>query len=100
MRRAGHLNSECLQAPMDENPKKIDGLDFDETDDGYVIYEIEKDRVHYLNPTAALVLELCDGTRGATTIVELVREAYALPEPPTQSVTAVLAQMKDEGLLE
>ena len=85
---------------MDKNPQRIEGLDLDETDDGYVIYEPGKDRVHYLNPTAALVLELCNGTNTATGIVELVQQAYGLGEPPAESVEALLTQMKDEGLLE
>jgi predicted TPR repeat methyltransferase len=33
------------------------------TDDGYLIYDIAGGRVHHLNATAALVFELCDGTR-------------------------------------
>jgi Coenzyme PQQ synthesis protein D (PqqD) len=84
---------------MQENPKQIAGLDVDETEEGYIIYEPDKDRVHYLNPTAALILELCNGTNSVVGIAELVQEAYALAEPPTQTVQDVLIQMKDEGLL-
>ena len=84
---------------MQENPKQIDGLDVDQTDEGYIIYEPDRDRVHYLNATAALILELCNGTNSAAGIAELVREAFDLAEPPTQTVQDVLAQMKDEGLL-
>lgn len=84
---------------MAENPKKIEGLDVEETDDGYMIYEPEKDRVHYLNPSAALILELCTGANTTAAIVELVQQAYGLTEPPVDDVQAVLTQMKDEGLL-
>ena len=84
---------------MEEYPKRIAGLDLDETDEGYVIYEPDKDRVHYLNPSAALILEFCNGTNTSTTIVELVQQAYDLAEPPREAVQALLAQMKDEGLL-
>ena len=31
--------------------------------DGYVAYEVRTDRLYRLNPTAALIVELCDGTR-------------------------------------
>jgi predicted TPR repeat methyltransferase len=31
--------------------------------DGYLIYDVNARRVHHLNPAAALVFELCDGTR-------------------------------------
>jgi len=82
-----------------ENPKHIEGLDVEETDEGYIIYEPDKDRVHFLNPTAALILELCTGTNSIAGIAGLVQEAYSLPEPPAQAVQDVLTQMKDEGLL-
>ena len=31
--------------------------------DGYVAYDVRLDRLYRLNPTAALIVELCDGTR-------------------------------------
>jgi predicted TPR repeat methyltransferase len=34
--------------------------------DGYLAYDVETQAVHHLNPIAALVLELCDGTRDLT----------------------------------
>jgi len=85
---------------MQENPKQIVGLDIDQTDEGYIIYEPDNDRVHYLNPTAALILELCNGTNSVTGIAELLQHAYKLPELPMQTVQDVLTQMKDEGLLQ
>ncbi len=33
------------------------------SDDGYVVYDVRLDRLYRLNPTAALIVELCDGTR-------------------------------------
>lgn len=32
-------------------------------EDGYIAYDTQRDRLYRLNPTAALVVELCDGTR-------------------------------------
>jgi len=84
---------------MRENPTRIDGLDMDETEDGYIIYEPEKDRVHYLNASAAAILELCNGANSSSAIAELLQQAYQLPEPPLEMVEGVLTQMKDEGLL-
>jgi len=34
-------------------------------DDSYLAYDMERGRLHRLNPAAALILELCDGTRSA-----------------------------------
>jgi Coenzyme PQQ synthesis protein D (PqqD) len=39
------------------------GLDIHVVDDGYVVYDIAENRIHYLNIAAAVVLELCDGSR-------------------------------------
>ena len=48
---------------MTEVLVRAEGLDVNEVPDGYVIYQTEADRVHYLNKTAAIVFELCDGAR-------------------------------------
>ena len=38
-------------------------------DDGYLAYDLESNRLFRLNGTAALLVELCDGTRGGEEIV-------------------------------
>lgn len=68
-------------------------------DEGYIIYEQDKDRVHYLNPVAALIYELCTGDNSLVQISELVREAFGLAEPPAAEVADAVTKMKDEGLL-
>ncbi|HEY2385235.1 MAG TPA: PqqD family peptide modification chaperone [Terriglobia bacterium] len=37
-------------------------------EDGYWAYDIQTSRLHHLNPVAALILELCDGSRTASEI--------------------------------
>jgi Coenzyme PQQ synthesis protein D (PqqD) len=83
---------------MRDRPEKSDGLEVDEVDDGFVIYQPERDRVHYLNPTANLILELCDGTLTATQIAALVAQTFGLPAPPGEEVNEALAQLTAEGL--
>ncbi len=51
-------------------------LDVNEVPDGYIIYQTAADRVHYLNNTAAVVFELCDGDRGAEDIVSRVSKMF------------------------
>ncbi len=85
---------------MPENPKQIAGLDVEETDEGYIIYEPDRDRVHFLNATAALILELCNGENSVVEIADLVQQAFELPDAPMQAVKDVLTQMGDEGLLQ
>jgi Coenzyme PQQ synthesis protein D (PqqD) len=81
------------------NPKRVDGLDISPAEDGYIIYQPEFDRVHFMNATAVLVLELCTGQNSEQEIVDLIREGYGLEENPAESVRETLAKMKAEGLL-
>ena len=63
---------------MTELLVRAEGLDVDEVSDGYVIYQTGSDRVHYLNKTAAIVFELCDGARGTDDIVSRVSSMFEL----------------------
>jgi hypothetical protein len=42
--------------------ERAPGIEIREAPDGLVVYDAGRDRLHYLNPTAALLLESCDGT--------------------------------------
>ena len=82
------------------HPKQIEGLEVNPVEDGFMIYQPDQDRVHYLNHTAVLVFELCDGRRSPAEIAELVRKAYGLPKRPRKEVDATLAKMHGEGLVQ
>ncbi|HEX4397763.1 MAG TPA: PqqD family protein [Trebonia sp.] len=62
------------------------------------LYQPERDRVHYLNPTANLILELCDGTLTAAQIAGLIAQTFDLAAPPDEEVNGTLAQLAAEGL--
>lgn len=81
------------------NPKRIAGLDINPAHDGYLVYHQAQDRIHFLNATAVLVLELCNGEVAPDDMAELIKRAYQLPEPPLNDVREVLTQLKAEGLL-
>jgi hypothetical protein len=83
----------------DHAPKQIEGLEVNQLVDGYVVYQPDRDRVHYLNPTAVLVLEMCTGAVRADEIPRLLKEAYDLSEPPTNEVAECLTKLLDEGLI-
>ena len=85
---------------MAEHPKRLEGLEITPVEDGFMIYQPEKDRVHYLNHTAVLVLELANGRHTPAEIATLVQQAYSLPAPPKEEVSEILAKMQDEGLME
>jgi hypothetical protein len=83
---------------MSEYPKRIDGLEINQVEDGFIIYQPERDRVHYLNHTGVLILELCNGRNSPGEIARLVQAAYGLSETPEKEVNELLAKLRDEGL--
>jgi hypothetical protein len=80
-------------------PRRADGLETHEVEDGLVVYQAATERVHYLNPTASLVFELCTGEHTEEEIGTLVGEAWDLPEPPHEAVAQCLAQLRAEGVV-
>ena len=84
---------------MSETPKLVSSIEINRVADGYVVYQPERDRVHYLNHTATIILELCNGRNDATTIADLLKSAYELPAVPLEEVASCLRQLSDEGLV-
>ena len=80
-------------------PRLVKGLRITPVDGGYVVYAPSDERVHYLNHTAGLVMDLCTGRNTWQEIVGLVGEAYDLPRRPERQVSALLKQLSDEGLV-
>ncbi len=66
-------------------------------DGGYVAYDPQTDRLHRLNPLAALMLELCDGSR---TVGE-IRDAVSpmLPEDREAEVDHWIRRAEESGLV-
>jgi len=93
-----HQNPTSAEA-RSGNPRHVDDLDMSPSDDGYIIYQPDRDRVHFLNPTAVLILELCNGENSPEQIVDLVKQAYSLPAAPVTEVHEALKQLKADCLL-
>jgi hypothetical protein len=74
------------------------GLDVNEVPDGYIIYQTASDRVHYLNNTAAIVFELCDGARDADDIVSSVKKMFE--GAAEGEVEACIQTLLKEGLVQ
>jgi hypothetical protein len=90
----------AMDGDSNDRPKRLDGLDINEVADGYVIHDKDGDKIQYLNHTAALVLEYCNGELTKSEIIELLRLAYRLDEPPTREVTDCLEKLRSEGLIQ
>jgi hypothetical protein len=74
-------------------------IDIREVTDGYVAYQPDRDRLHYLNPTAAFVFQTCDGTVRAGELPALVAAAFGLERPPVEDVERCLDTLVGERLL-
>ena len=85
--------------PFTGYPMRADDLDISLSEDGCIICRPGQDRLHFLNPTAVLILEFCNGARSTEAIAVLLQEAYNLPAPPVEDVRDVLQQLLAEGLL-
>lgn len=75
----------------------VGDLEVTHVPDGYVIYDEHKGVVHYLNPTAALIFEVCDGSKTVAEIGELVRDAYDLDHDP--SLDEFFVSLETSGLV-
>ncbi len=84
---------------MTPGPALADGLELVETDDGIVVYQDERERVHHLNQTAAVILQWCDGTRSVEEIAGLVADLFALDHPPVDDTRACVERLRTEGLV-
>lgn len=79
------------------NPRLSPGILLSPVEDGYVAYDPAMERLHQLNPAAALLAELCDGSRS----IEEVRDLAAplMPEGQAQEVDKWIADAMAAGLL-
>lgn len=80
-------------------PVRSADLEITETDEGVVVYESRRERVHSLNPSAAVILELCDGTRDASSIAAELAELFGLSEPPVALTEECIESFAREGLI-
>jgi hypothetical protein len=104
-RAASVLLGTALQLPTDpyapfiSHPSQTPGLEIEMVHDGCVVRQPELGKIHHLNPSAAVVLEACNGTNSEAELPTLVQLAYKLTEPPVASVMACLERFKNEGLI-
>ena len=87
------------QIMIDRNPRRLESLEVNEAEDGLVIYDPDRDMVHHLNPSAALIFDLCDGTRDPESIARLLGEAYQLDSPPLEQAIVALHELADRQLI-
>ena len=78
---------------------QANNLEVHEVPDGYIVYQSAQDRVHYLNKTAAVIFEFCDGKLDADSIVQRVAKAFELDASSHAEIRACLDSLVKEGLI-
>jgi hypothetical protein len=84
--------------PDRDRPARTGGVEVVELAEGLMVSRPAPPRVHHLNNTAAIVLELCDGERTVTEIAELLAEAFGLGAPLGE-VSAGVEELRRAGIL-
>lgn len=79
--------------------KKALGFECRNTPDGYVIYGEDGEYIHFLNISAAIVFELCDGNHSDDDIVEYFQKSFGLKTKPSADIEACLVSLAREGLI-
>ncbi len=80
-------------------PLRASDLEVSEVTDGFVASRRDSSRIHYLNRTAAFILEICDGRVRAGDMPGLVAMAFDLDHPPAGDVECCLTELIKEGLV-
>lgn len=76
-----------------------EGLEVTPVPDGTMIYQSAADRVHYLNPTAAIIFELCGMGKSVAEMEGFIADSFGLPEPPAGQVAECLTSLTEQGLI-
>jgi hypothetical protein len=85
---------------MSEQVVQAANLEVHEVPDGYIVYQIDRDRVHYLNKSAAIIFEFCAGSRGRDDVVERVAKAFELGPSAHAEIRTGLDALVKEGLIQ
>lgn len=80
-----------------QNPALNPSIQLIQTETGYAAYESATDKLHELNPTASLIVELCDGSRSVEEICALL--APMLPPGSAEGLAQWIEQGVAAGLL-
>ena len=84
-----------MKRPFRQRPD----LEIVAADEGFVVHDANREIVHYLNQTAAMVLALCDGGRSVEEIAQLIAGQFGLETAPLEDVSEILTKLKDQDLV-
>lgn len=82
-----------------DRPRRAAGIDIAELGHGLIVRRAEPPRVHQLNNTASMVLELCDGRHTVAEIAAALAEVFTLDAPPLAAAAACVTELRQAGVL-
>lgn len=81
------------------NPRRVDGLEFQEAGDEILVHDSRAQKIHVLNKSARRVLDLCDGSP-LSSLVDAMMPAPDFDRARVQrDVEKILAQFYELGLV-
>jgi hypothetical protein len=81
-------------------PKRASDLEINDVTDGYVVSRPGDHQIHYLNASAAFILECCDGAHKAEQLSSLIADFFETDHACVFDVEACLAALSKAGLIE
>jgi PqqD family protein of HPr-rel-A system len=84
-------------------PKRRKSIRAYRLDDEAVLYDTAHHTVHYLNTTAGLIWDCCDGSKDFDAILQELAEAFGQTSPIVQmrqDIHAALHAMQQDGLID
>lgn len=84
-----------------KNPKIKSGVYIRELKNEKAIYDKQTGNVHFINPTASFIFDLCDGNHSKEDIIAQLQDNYDVSrETATKDVEDVLNDLKEKEILE
>jgi pyrroloquinoline quinone biosynthesis protein D len=89
-----------LTVPVGYRPEKAaDVLELD-MEDGFILFNHDSSLVHHLNPSAAIIWQLCDGSATISELATDVSAEFHLDEGETvRQLVSVIAELDALGLV-
>lgn len=80
-------------------PRRVEGYAIEQLDSEVLLYDPRRTAVIYLNWTALLVWQLCDGRRSSADIVDLLARAFHDSSRVAEDVAAALELLSGQGVV-
>ena len=90
---ASIMQEKDTQLESQKIPTRNPGYRMETVDNDVMLFHPGKTQIHYLNPTAALIWQLCDGLRSTDELIQLLQESY--PEASDEIPADVHATLRD-----